>query len=125
VFGFVETTDITTILYAMHLNDSNCRRGLGAVTVLNKLQNRFQTDVSVDITMISKDNYLLFTPMLHEIASGMIETRHIVTPIRTFCKRSRFYCAEVESIDLENKTVEIRSFLPSRSSNINVHSFSK
>jgi NADH dehydrogenase FAD-containing subunit len=83
--------------------------GFGGVTVLNKLQNRFQTDVSVDITMISKDNYLLFTPMLHEIASGMIETRHIVTPIRTFCKRSRFYCAEVESIDLENKTVEIRS----------------
>jgi len=47
--------------------------------------------------------------MLHEIASGMIETRHIVTPIRTFCKRSRFYCAEVESIDLKNKTIKIRS----------------
>jgi NADH:ubiquinone reductase (H+-translocating) len=61
--------------------------------------------------MISKDNYLLFTPMLHEIASGMIETRHIVTPIRTFCTRSRFYCADVESIDLENKSVEIRSSL--------------
>ena len=65
--------------------------GFAGVAVLNKLQERFQTDVSVDITMISKDNYLLFTPMLHEIASGMIETRHIVTPIRTFCNRSRFY----------------------------------
>jgi NADH:ubiquinone reductase (H+-translocating) len=83
--------------------------GFAGVAVLNKLQDRFQTDVSVDITMISKDNYLLFTPMLHEIASGMIETRHIVTPIRTFCKRSRFYCAEVESIDLKNKTIKIRS----------------
>ncbi|MFZ0510097.1 MAG: FAD-dependent oxidoreductase [Candidatus Nitrosopolaris sp.] len=83
--------------------------GFAGVAVLNKLQDRFQTDVSVDITMISKDNYLLFTPMLHEIASGMIETRHIVTPIRTFCNRSRFYCAGVESIDLENKSVEIRS----------------
>ena len=39
----------------------------------------------------------------------MIETRHIVTPIRAFCNRSRFYCAGVESIDLENKSVEIRS----------------
>ena len=81
------------------------------MTVLNKLQDRFQTDVTVDITMISKDNYLLFTHMLHEIASGMIETRHIVTPIRTFCNRSRFYCAGVESIDLENNSVEIRSSL--------------
>jgi len=85
--------------------------GFAGVSVLNKLQGRFQTDVSVDLTMISKDNYLLFTPMLHEIASGMIETRHIVTPIRTFCNRSRFYCAGVESIDLENKSVKIRSSL--------------
>jgi NADH:ubiquinone reductase (H+-translocating) len=85
--------------------------GFAGVAVLNKLQEKFQTDVSVDITMISKDNYLLFTPMLHEIASDMIETRHIVTPIRTFCNRSRFYCAGVESIDLENKSVEIRSSL--------------
>jgi hypothetical protein len=71
----------------------NFRRRVWGMTVLNKLQDRFQTDVTVDITMISKDNYLLFTPMLHEIASGMIKTRHIVTPIRTFCNRSRFYCA--------------------------------
>jgi NADH dehydrogenase len=59
--------------------------------------------------MVSKDNYLLFTPMLHEVASGMIETRHIVTPIREFCNRSRFYCAIVEDIDLKNKRVMIRS----------------
>jgi NADH dehydrogenase FAD-containing subunit len=99
--------------------------GFGGVTVLNKLQNRFQTDVSVDITMISKDNYLLFTPMLHEIASGMIETRHIVTPIRTFCKRSRFYCAEVESIDLKNKTVQIRSLAEISSTQNSIKSMEK
>ncbi|MFZ0513891.1 MAG: NAD(P)/FAD-dependent oxidoreductase [Candidatus Nitrosopolaris sp.] len=83
--------------------------GFGGTSVLRKLQDRFQTDVTVDIAMVSKDNYLLFTPMLHEIASGMIETRHIVTPIRAFCNRSRFYCANVENIDLENKQVLIRS----------------
>jgi NADH dehydrogenase len=89
--------------------------GFGGVTVLKKLQNHFQTDVSVDITMVSKDNYLLFTPMLHEIASGMIETRHIVTPIREFCNRSRFYCATVKDIDLEKKKVSIRSSTSSAS----------
>jgi NADH dehydrogenase len=83
--------------------------GFGGVTVLKKLQTHFQTDVSVDIAMVSKDNYLLFTPMLHEIASGMIETRYIVTPIREFCNRSRFYCATVKNIDLEKKKVSIRS----------------
>jgi NADH dehydrogenase len=83
--------------------------GFGGVAVLKKLQNHFQTNVSVDITMVSKDNYLLFTPMLHEIASGMIETRHIVTPIREFCNRSRFYCATVKNIELDSKKVLIRS----------------
>ncbi|MFY9795827.1 MAG: hypothetical protein WAJ93_09065, partial [Candidatus Nitrosopolaris sp.] len=77
--------------------------GFGGTAVLRKLQDRFQRDVTVDIAMVSKDNYLLFTPMLHEIASGMIETRHIVTPIRAFCNRSRFYRANVENIDLDNK----------------------
>jgi NADH:quinone reductase (non-electrogenic) len=47
--------------------------------------------------------------MLHEVASGMLETRHIVTPIRTFCKRSRFFAATVEEIDLQRKRVLIRS----------------
>jgi NADH dehydrogenase len=83
--------------------------GFGGVSVLKRLQNHFQTNVSIDITMVSKDNYLLFTPMLHEIASGMIETRHIVTPIREFCNRSRFYCATVKNIDLEKKMVSIRT----------------
>jgi NADH dehydrogenase len=89
--------------------------GFGGVTVLKKLQNHFQTDVDIDITMVSKDNYLLFTPMLHEIASGMIETRHIVTPIREFCNRSRFYCAAVKNIDLEKKKILIRSSTSSES----------
>ena len=67
--------------------------GFAGVEVLRRLQGKFQNDVSVDITMVSKDNFFLFTPMLHEVASGMIETRHIVTPIRAFCNRAKFYAA--------------------------------
>ncbi len=83
--------------------------GFAGVEVLRRLQNRFQNDVSVDITMVSKDNFFLFTPMLHEVASGMIETRHIVTPIRAFCNRAKFYAAKVKRIDLNNKGVYIES----------------
>ena len=83
--------------------------GFAGVEVLRRLQSKFQTNVGIEITMVSKDNYMLFTPMLHEVASGMIETRHIVTPIRAFCNRSRFYSAIVEDIDLKNKRVIIRS----------------
>ena len=45
--------------------------------------------------------------MLPEVASGMIETRHIVTPVREFCKKAKFYEAAVESIDFRNNQVAI------------------
>jgi NADH:quinone reductase (non-electrogenic) len=44
--------------------------GFAGVTVLRRLQSQFQTNVDVEITIVSKDNYMLFTPMLHEVASG-------------------------------------------------------
>src|ERR1041385_5037165 len=73
--------------------------GFAGIGVLKKIEKYFQNDDGVEITLISKDNFLLFTPMLPEVASGMIETRHIVTPIREFCKQATFYEASVKSID--------------------------
>ena len=80
--------------------------GFAGIEVLTKLQKEFQNDIRVDITLISKDNYFLFTPMLHEVSSGMIETRHVASPLRAFCKRARFIESEVKSIDLENRKIE-------------------
>ncbi|HXV88852.1 MAG TPA: NAD(P)/FAD-dependent oxidoreductase [Nitrososphaeraceae archaeon] len=85
--------------------------GFAGVQVLRALQKEFQDDVSVDITLVSRDNFFLFTPMLPEVSSGMIETRNILTPVRTFCNRARFYEAEVESIDLKNRQVVITHFI--------------
>ena len=82
--------------------------GFAGVEVLKRLQRKFKNNDSIDITLVSRDNFLLFTPMLPEVASGMIETRHIVTPIRSFCTKANFYEANVESIDLENKEVVIK-----------------
>lgn len=42
---------------------------------------------NIEITLVSKDNYLLFTPMLPEVVFAMIETRHIVSPLGSFVKR--------------------------------------
>ena len=79
--------------------------GFAGIEVLKKLQKEFHNNKDIEITLVSKDNFLLFTPMLPEVASGMIETRHIVTPVRSFCKKAKFYEANVESIDLVNKQV--------------------
>lgn len=79
--------------------------GFAGIEVLSRLQKAFQDDVRIDITLVSRDNFFLFTPMLPEVSSGSIETRHIVTPIRTFCKRARFIEAHIEEIDLRYKQV--------------------
>src|SRR5919198_5155180 len=82
--------------------------GFAGVEVLKRLQKKFKNNERVSITLVSRDNFLLFTPMLPEVASGMIETRHIVTPIRSFCNKANFYEANVESIDFKSKHVVIR-----------------
>src|SRR5919197_2314123 len=81
--------------------------GFAGVEALKRLQKVFQNDVNIDITLVSRDNFFLFTPMLPEVSSGMIETRHITTPIRAFCKRAKFYEANVQSIDLKNNNREV------------------
>ncbi|HEY7226975.1 MAG TPA: NAD(P)/FAD-dependent oxidoreductase [Nitrososphaeraceae archaeon] len=81
--------------------------GFAGIEVLRQLQKAFQNDIRIDITLVSRDNFFLFTPMLPEISTGMIETRHIVTPLRAFCNRAKFFETEIESIDLENKKVVI------------------
>jgi len=81
--------------------------GFGGVNILRNIQNMFQDKVNVDISIVNQNNFFLFTPMLPEVASGMIHPRDISIPIRTFCKRAKFYQAVVSSIDLEQKLVTI------------------
>jgi NADH dehydrogenase len=81
--------------------------GFAGIEVVKRVQKKFKNNKNVKITLVSKDNFLLFTPMLPEVASGMIETRHIATPVREFCGKARFYEASVESIDLDNKQIVI------------------
>jgi NADH dehydrogenase FAD-containing subunit len=81
--------------------------GFAGIEVLDRLQKAFQDDARIDITLVSRDNFFLFTPMLPEVSSGSIETRHIITPVRTFCKRARFFEAKTESIDLKYQCVSI------------------
>jgi NADH:ubiquinone reductase (H+-translocating) len=81
--------------------------GFAAIEVLKKLQKEFDTNNSVEITLVSRNNFILFTPMLPEVASGMIETRNIVTPVRSFCKKAKFYQAKVKSIDLNTKKLTL------------------
>jgi NADH dehydrogenase len=57
------------------------------------------------VTLISRDNFQLFTPMLPEVSSGGLEMRHIITPIRTELKHTGFVLGDVSLVDLEKREV--------------------
>ena len=61
--------------------------GFAGVECILKLESYFWNNHNFEITLVSEDNFLLFTPMLPQVAAGTIETRHIVTPIRTLIKK--------------------------------------
>ncbi len=81
--------------------------GFAGVECARKLESEFGNNSEIEIVMVSEDNFLLFTPMLPQVASGMIETRHIVLPIRTVCKKTKFYEGRVKNIDPYGKIVTL------------------
>ena len=81
--------------------------GFAGVECTRKLESKFGNDPEIELVMVSEDNFLLFTPMLPQVASGMIETRHIVLPIRTICKKTKFYEGRIKNIDPYGKLVTL------------------
>lgn len=59
------------------------------------------------VTLVDRQNYFLFTPMLPEVVSGEIETRHIVTPLRALCPEAEFHQASLAGIDESARTVTV------------------
>src|SRR5437764_2160160 len=82
--------------------------GFGGVYTALELEKRLSDDEQIHVTLVSRDNYFLMTPLLFEAGSGVLEPRHAVNPIRPLLRRSRFIEAEVEQIDLERKTLSVR-----------------
>jgi NADH dehydrogenase len=76
--------------------------GLSAAIYFDKI-SALQPDV--EVTLINRENYILFTPMLHEVATGDLHPGDIVNPLRRILRRVRIVEAEVERIDLDARVV--------------------
>ena len=81
--------------------------GFAGTYVLRSLVPSLNRNENVETTMVSDENFFLFSPLLHEVAMGRIETRHIAYPIRRPHWRDRFnfLLSAVQSIDLNKHTV--------------------
>ena len=81
--------------------------GFAGMTTAEQLEHQFGADPSVDITLVSENNALLFTPMLAEVAASSLEPTHISTPLRTSLRRTNVVRAKATAIDLAARTVTL------------------
>jgi len=81
--------------------------GFAGLECVRRLESYFMREFDIEIVLVSEDNFLLFTPMLPQVASGMIETRHIIMPIRALIEKTIFYEDRVRNIDPFGKIVTL------------------
>jgi NADH dehydrogenase len=79
--------------------------GFGGVEAARRLERRLRHRKDVEITLVSRDNFFLFTPMLHEVAASDVDITHIVSPLRALLHRTTIVVGEVQAIDLQRKVV--------------------
>jgi len=65
----------------------------------------------IEVTLITRENFILFTPMLHEVAAGDLSPGDIVNPLRRILRRVKIVVAEVQAIDLATRTIRCRNAL--------------
>ncbi|MGZ6391244.1 MAG: FAD-dependent oxidoreductase, partial [Ktedonobacterales bacterium] len=79
--------------------------GFGGVAAAQRLDRRLRYDDDIEIEVVSNTNFVVYTPMLADVAGGTIEPRHAVPPVRAFLKKAHFREAIVQGIDVANQTV--------------------
>jgi NADH dehydrogenase len=81
--------------------------GFGGVYTARHLEKLCRRRPDVEIVLISKDNFLLMTPLLFEVCSGSLDLRHSTLPIRAYLRTTRFGEATVQGIDLGRRVVRV------------------
>ncbi|MEZ4320485.1 MAG: FAD-dependent oxidoreductase [Myxococcota bacterium] len=84
---------------------------LGAGFAGTECANRLQRVLGkrAHVVLVDQMNYMVFHPLLPEVAAGTIHAQHVINPIRSLCPEVDFDCADVAEIDLEQRIVHFRS----------------
>jgi NADH dehydrogenase len=77
--------------------------GFGGVYAARELEKILAGEA--EISLVNRENYFVFQPLLPEVISGSIGITDTVAPIRRLCPRTRLYVREVESVDLAARKV--------------------
>jgi NADH dehydrogenase len=78
----------------------------GLYTAL-ELERLLAKDPETEVTLVNRDNFFLFTPMLHEVAASDLDLTNIVNPVRKLPRKVQFFQGEVQAVDLERRRVTV------------------
>jgi NADH:ubiquinone reductase (H+-translocating) len=81
--------------------------GFGGMYCARRLQRRLRGG-DAEVTVVNPENYMLYTPLLPEAASGLVESRHVVVPLRRVLGSARLRVGTVTDIDLDARTCTYR-----------------
>ncbi len=81
--------------------------GFGGIYAAMELERTLRRRADVSITLVTRDNYFLFTPMLHEVAASDLEMNTIVNPLRKLLRRTKTFTGNIETINLERRCVAV------------------
>lgn len=79
--------------------------GFGGIYAARRLGRTLGKRQDIEVVLISRENYLLFTPMLHEVAAGDLDPADIVRSLRKMERHVRLVQGEVTAIDLHARAV--------------------
>jgi NADH:quinone reductase (non-electrogenic) len=79
--------------------------GFAGLYAAMHFEKRLARRADMEVTLISQENFILFTPMLHEVAAGDLYPGDIVNPIRRILRHVKFFEADVRAIDLNARRI--------------------
>ena len=79
--------------------------GFAGLYAAMHFEKRLARRADVEVTLISRDNFILFTPMLHEVAAGDLYPGDIVNPLRRILRHVKVVEADVCTVDLTGRIV--------------------
>jgi NADH:ubiquinone reductase (H+-translocating) len=79
--------------------------GVGGLAAARHLERLFGRRAGAEVTLVSRDNFFLLSPLLFEACSGVLDFRHCAQPIRPCLRRARFIEATVAGVDPERRVV--------------------
>lgn len=78
--------------------------GFAGATCAQQLEKKLQGR-DVEVVLLNRTNYFVFTPLLVEAGTGALEPRHVVVPLRDFLPGSTLRTADVTGVDVQQRRV--------------------